>query len=177
MKNFLYHFVPENLRGTRLYPLNMLKNKFPDRYAEEVRKYRGRSLVKKFKIPVLACLWNDVVFLSPVAPVKIKKALISAGRVGSFTWSVYKIDPTSLDPRHTIVYTYNDMAAGATFSLEDFVPFRIDDLKKYSRMPRRVTAYFKRAIAEGERPLLFHGIPHILYKGSIDISHAPVITV
>jgi hypothetical protein len=64
MKNYLYHFVPKDVRGTQLYPLSVLKKKFPDRYAEEVKKYQGRVFVKKIKIPVLNCLWNDVMRLT-----------------------------------------------------------------------------------------------------------------
>lgn len=48
---FVYHRVPENLRGTVLYPLNMLKDVFPDIYTETVRKYEGREHVLETRIP------------------------------------------------------------------------------------------------------------------------------
>jgi len=43
MEHYLYHRVDPELKGTTLYPLNQLKNIYPDVYERHVKKYAGRG--------------------------------------------------------------------------------------------------------------------------------------
>src|SRR5213083_2344669 len=56
----LFHFVPQRMVGTVLYPLNTLKKREPEAWRREVAKYEGRERVLEKPIPPLGCLWNDV---------------------------------------------------------------------------------------------------------------------
>ncbi len=65
---YLYHSVPKNLQGNILYPLNTLKEKHPEIYEQQVSKYVGREHMTQQRIPILDCLWNDVLHFSAVNP-------------------------------------------------------------------------------------------------------------
>ena len=49
-------------------PLNEMKECLPEIYALEAAKYQGREQVMEQNVPHLECLWNDVVFFSPLDP-------------------------------------------------------------------------------------------------------------
>jgi hypothetical protein len=50
-------------------------------------------------------------------------------------------------------------------------------MEAYRKVPSETIEYYKACKAKGERPLLFHGVPHILYKGTIDTTGLEIITV
>ncbi len=79
MKYYLYHWVPDDMIGDTLYPLNILKHTHPDLYTKKVSKYIGREKVMDQIIPILDCLWNDVLHFTAVHPKDVKDALIKAG--------------------------------------------------------------------------------------------------
>jgi hypothetical protein len=68
MSQFVYHFKPKNMVGDLLIPLNQLRDKHPMTYAEHVTKYKGREKLLEKTIPLLNCLWNDVLHISPIHP-------------------------------------------------------------------------------------------------------------
>jgi hypothetical protein len=169
--NYLYHRVPKEMRGNILYPLNMLKTEKPEVYKLGVEKYNGREDILSEKIEPLNCLWNDVIHLTAVHPREIKEALSQAGKVLEFDF--YEIDPYLLDPSNTTVYLYNKRK-GEEKEFEVYDPHNIT---RYSSLPQRTKDYYIETILNNKDPLLFHIIPHILYKGSIDITAANIIHV
>lgn len=175
--NYLYHRVPKNLQGNILYPLNTLKDMHPDIYQEHYAKYLGREDLTNRKIPILNCLWNDVLHFSPVHPKEIKKALIEAGRTADFEMTCYEIDPRVLDLGNTIAYVYNPENKINNPNPNSFLAFDVTQLVKYSVMPEKNKQYYKQMISEGKKPLLYPWVTHILYKGSLDISSLPIVTV
>ncbi|HMS64522.1 MAG TPA: hypothetical protein PKD83_04625 [Ignavibacteria bacterium] len=175
--NYLYHRVPQNLKGNILYPLNTLKEIHPVIYEEQIRKYTGREHVTKFVIPVLNCLWNDVLHFSSVHPRDVKSALIDAGRNPEFVMTSYQVDPKLIHPDNAIVYLYDQNIINSKPDEEKFVPFDPDDTGKYSVMPQATKDYYIEMIAKGEGPLLYHRIPHILYKGTLDVNKLSVVSV
>ena len=50
-------------------------------------------------------------------------------------------------------------------------------MEVYRMVPQETIEYYKQKKAEGLRPLLFHLVPHILYKGSIDTKGLEIVTV
>ena len=75
--NYLYHRVPENMRGTTLFPGNTVSQKYPDLSPGVEAKYKDRMELILSTIPGLNCLWNDVIFLSATHPKKIHEALMA----------------------------------------------------------------------------------------------------
>jgi hypothetical protein len=172
---FVYHGVPKSLEGSILYPLNILKDKYPEVYTKEASKYAGREHVRELEIPALDCLWNDVIHLSAIPPKDLKKALVDAGMDESVRMRFYQIDPESLNPENCIVYINNKK--GGSVASEAFAPYNQEDLPNYSALKQETKDYYKERFAEGKRPLMFAYVPHIFYKGSIDISNLPIIEV
>ena len=52
MKHYLYHWVPNDMVGDTLYPLNELKKTHSDLYEQKVSKYIGSEKVMKQVIPI-----------------------------------------------------------------------------------------------------------------------------
>lgn len=166
---YLYHRVPKDMQGSVLYPLNQLKALHPEQYTSAAAKYVGREKLMQFEIPQLRCLWNDVIHLSPVHPSDIKNALGSAFRPRGFRF--YVIDPVILNPEKTIVYLSDEGKSG----IKNFVQFNVESLPEYSKFPERTQRHYDDFIAKGKQPLLFDGIPHILYKGSIEVTDLKIV--
>lgn len=167
---FLYHLVPKTMQGTILYPLNELKEKFPQIYEGEVKKYTGRKQILTQIIPHLHCLWNDVLHFSAVDPQKIVDALKDAGG-NPKTLIAFQIPAEDLLNKKTIVYLYKQKSPDKKLEPENFIPFRTNDIASYAVLPEETKTYYKETFMKQERPLLFHRVPHILYQGSLNISH------
>jgi hypothetical protein len=173
-KKYLYHMVPDDMQGTTLHPLSTLKNTHPDLYATLAEKYKDRPDVMQLVIPTLQCAWNDALHLTAIHPAELKQALIDAGTQPQ-EMKFFQIDPALLDPSKTTVYLYRD--AGDELNASDFDAFHPDKLEQHSVLTEFVRKHYKDSVSKGEKPLLFVGVPHVLHKGSIDISNLPVITV
>lgn len=169
--------VPINLQGNILYPLNELKEIHPDLYEQKLKKYAGREQILLHVIPVLNCLWNDVLHFSAVNPKELKQALADAGGNGNIIMKCFKVDPNLIKPENAIVFLYSHSEYKDKLNEENFIPFNPDDVAKYSSMPQASKDYYRETISLGKRPLLFHRIPHILYKGKLDISGLEIVTV
>lgn len=177
MKTYLYHRKRPDMKGDIIYPLNDLKNIYPELYNIKAQKYIGRERVMEQRIPTLDnCLWNDVVNLTAVHPSEIQKALVDAGEnYGKMEW--WQIDPDDLDPTLTTVYLYRHDVVVDRMQADNFTKYDPNDLDKYSHLTQMTRDYYKEQSAKGIGPLLFHGVPHILHKGPISVKNAGVVVV
>jgi hypothetical protein len=176
MKFYLYHWVPKGMKGNTLYPLNVLKEKFPELYEQKAKKYEDRMQVMGWRIPTLDCYWNDVIHLIAVHPRVAKQALKDTGYDKEYSVSCYEIDPSSLPPEKTTVCMYTEEPAqGDQFKADEFVPFDVQDMEKYSVIPQRTKDYYKKCIENDRIPLSFPWVPHIFYKGSIDVENLKIV--
>jgi hypothetical protein len=64
------------------------------------------------------------------------------------------------------------MPAHQPWVYEKFDPAR---MKEYSQIPEATLNYWGEAKKRGNVPLLFQHIPHILYRGILDISQLPIV--
>lgn len=186
-----------------LYPLNMIKEKFPGLYEIEAGKYNSlnkdgsineyRKNLPNTIIPVLEkATWGDVVQLTSIHPKDLKSALEQAG-LQPKEFKFYQIDPELLDPQNTTIFLYRDDIPDD--SEENFAEYNPSNLGEYSSVPQKAKDHYaeiskfnkkileyNRAQVNNEdmksrkRPMLFIGIPHIFHKGPIDVSNFPVIT-
>ena len=172
---YLYHRVPKNMTGNVLYPLNTLKKGYPDIYAEHVKKYRGRSKLLLAKVPPLKCLWNDVLHLTAIAPAELRENLAKAGiKIEKQAW--YRVPVNKIKGAYSIAFIYRrDISPIPNFKkYETFDPKRMSE---YRKVPAETIGYYKRKKREGVRPLLFHLVPHVLYKGEINTRGLKIITI
>jgi hypothetical protein len=174
---FAYHRIVENIRGTILYPLNRLEEIYPDAYAEHVKKYEGREHVLETRVPPpLDCLWNDVLHFTAVHPSILCKNLEDAGfdaqALVSRRW--FKIPISLFGPADTMVCLYRRDVRLAPDARE-FLPYDPENFEEYRTVAPETIEYYKEQFKLNERPLFFHHVPHILFKGSIDTTGFEVV--
>lgn len=58
----------------------------------------------------------------------------------------------------------------------DYYPFSQELLNKLTELPAENLEYLNFAKANNEQPLLFQNLPHILYRGSINIYDVEIIS-
>jgi len=162
------------MKGEILYPLNRMKDVDPEIFSEHVKKYEGRESIMERTIPSLGCLWNDVLHMSAVHPEEIQKLLVENGNELK-SRKFFEIDPHLLEKDKTTIYLYP--WGKRTFGAEDFTSFDPDNIAEYSIIPEETKRYYKEMLEKGERPLLWHGIPHFLYHGSIDTKGLNIIEI
>ena len=190
-KQYLYHIVPDAMRLSEeghpiLYPLNIIKEKFPDLYEVEIKKYRDSENAKRQNIPLQIvptleqAAWGDVIQLSAIHPEDIKKALLEAG-FSPRELKFYQVDPNLLDPQKTTIFLYRkDME---DIDPKNFAKFDPENLHEHAEVPERTREYYRevsdtnKITGKNNRPFLFVGVPHIFHKGPIDVSNFPVIVV
>jgi len=176
--NYLYHIVPENMKGNFLMPLSELKKHYPKLYNKEIKKYQGRKLVMTTFIRPLNCKWYEVIHLTAVHPLKIKKAINKSGYSSFITLKWYKISPKSINPEKTTIFLYKfKKDLSQMISPDQFTYFSPSKLNNYNQIPKRTINYYKKEISKKRKPLIFHFIPHILYRGKINIKNCEVIKV
>lgn len=165
--------------GDCLFPLNRLKEKLPAVYDTEVRKYDGRTQLLQRQIPILNCLWNDVLHLAPIHPAQVRAALVKAGfERFPAKWLQISPDAVGMSDRNTVVYLYTPEKRGHFDApLDDFVRFTPERLAELNALPEATAAYYAEMNAQGKRPLLFHLVPHILFKGCIYLQDTRIIEV
>jgi len=169
---YLYHAVPSDLKDDKLYPLNILKKKHPDLYAIKNAKYEGREEVAQQSIPLLDCLWKDVIFLTAVHPQILLDTYRKAGGKMPHPLQYFQIDVDSLQQENIAVARYLDDDSKKTYELYD-----AENIKEYSTIPNRTIDYFVDQLNQGHLPLYYAYIPHVLYKGVIDTKDLPIIEV
>ncbi len=167
MEEFVYHRVPDNMYGTIIYPLNVLKNEKPMLYKEYVKKYSQREELLNVRIKPLNCLWNDVIFFSPVHPNEILSELEKAGFSKSPKSRWFKIPLFKLDIKNLAV----------NISKDKFELFKLEMLNKINFLPEQTKIYYKTCFENNKNPLVLAYAPHLLYKGVLDISNLEIIEI
>ena len=176
---YIYHRVPHNMAGKVLYPLNQLRDKYPEAYAEHAAKYDQREWLPKRRVPYLDCLWNDVLFFSPVHPEQAKQAIESLGhefRPSQF----FRIPAERLPADKTVVFLYLKKFGKRDTdesNLENWERYDPEKIGSYSELPPETVEYFEERFALNKRPLLWVYVPHILYRGTLDTRELDVVEI
>jgi len=173
---YIYHMVPPDQLGNILYPLNQLRDINPELYSQKASKYTDQEHVMERQIPILDCLWNDVLHLSPIPPHELKTALLAAG-MEDRQFSYYQIDPALFTPENTVIYLHQSTDRVIAPDPNEFVPYDIERLPDLTRIPEWTKQYYTEQYTSGDKPLRFLGIPHILHKGTVNTVGVPIITV
>jgi len=147
------------MRGSILYPLNKLLEVYPDLYEQKRAKYAGREHVAATYIPGLDCYWGDVVQMFAVPAKIIQKRQKTRG---GDPFSFFEIDSDGLDPSKLCAWVG-----------DEFVLF--DPKLPVDRTSEEIEADFERRVREKGSARLFILLPHVLYKGEIDISSCPIV--
>lgn len=166
LKKFIYHIRPKNFKGNTIWPLNAMKTSDPDLYEVQSSKYKGREFLMDFEVPVLNCLWNDVVHCTPINPNVVYGVLKELGFVYQDI-EYFKIPINVLDGCPVAFYNYP--AEDMEDETECFSIFSSDKYKEISEVPNRTLTYYKQCKENNSFPLLFHHVDHILIKAPINL--------
>lgn len=181
MSQFVYHFKPKNMVGDLLIPLNQLRDKHPKTYAEHVTKYKGREKLLEETIPLLNCLWNDVLHISPIHP----QIVIDTWRQeGLYSYAgipeqieVYKIPVDLLKEETTVCYqSFNFDFNSYNPELDKFWSFQSSLFQEQTKVDPKQLDIWKSDYNAGRMFMWYSHTMHILAKQEIDITSCELIT-
>lgn len=170
----LYHGVPENMIGSKLIPLNMMFETDRKLHKKYLRKYRGREEILERRIPLLDCLWNDVIQLLPVQPQKLFELQMQLGIIdGIPDYKYFTIDVNQLDPQKTVVY-FKTAPSEENVTVQWLGDVNLETLKD---VPPATVNYYKSMIGKKQPIFNYQFVPHVVYMGTIDVSNSTTITI
>jgi hypothetical protein len=172
--NYIYRGTPQSMHGNKLIPLNAMGHEMDKIRSEHTAKYKGRETIMQQKIPLLNCLWNDVVQFLPLHPqtvFELQKQLKLIPSVPKYKF--FEIDIKSLDPGKTVVF-FKTAPGEENVTVKWLNDVDIGSLQK---IPAATRSYYESLIGSGGLPFNYQFIPHILYKGEVDISKCNIITL
>ena len=174
---YVYHFKRPSMEGDTLYPLNRLKEIYPETFNNHASKYKGREVLMDRTLPLLNCLWNDVLHLSPIHPQKILDSWEKHGlKLGLKDFPVYKIPLDQLDQNKIIYFDPHVGEYGNfEFSDEQVRPFNLEEYQEQKEVSKLQIDIWKKDRAEGRQMFWFSHTTHVLYQGVIDISSLDII--
>lgn len=170
----IYHAAPDRMVGSVLYPLNELEERAPEAWQRERTKYHWRNEVLEKRVPILDCLWNDVLHFGTVHPIQIVAALESAG-VTPPRRRFFEVDPAALDAERTVVFLNRRQADGERRDDEQWLRFDPAVLSGLSELTDATHRYYRECAARGARPLLYGYLPHVLFRGSLETRELPLL--
>lgn len=175
-----YHIKHINFFGDTIYPLNDLERlpECAEISIKQASKYEGREWMRNAKISYFNCLFNDVIFLSPVHPNRILKALKKAG-FQPIPVQFFEIPFHILAQKKCVIWkcpnpniptSENDL-----LDPDKYEEFSEKTYEKIQKIPKETKLYYNTCFAEGKKPRLFYGIPHIFVKNTISINSVKTI--
>lgn len=170
----VFHGAPDQMIGNNLMPLNQMKDTYHDLYALHIAKYDGREEILRRRIPLLDCLWNDVVQFLPLYPAKIFKLQVELGLIAEAPhYKFFEIDPSIFDPAKAVVF-FKSIPGEENVQVKWLKDV---DLATIQEVPEATINYYRTLIGTGELPFNYQFVPHILYMGNVDISGSRIVTI
>jgi hypothetical protein len=180
LSQFVYHFKPQGMIGDFLVPLNNMQETHPDVYAEQMKKYKGSEQMLKQKIPMLNCLWNDVLHLSSINPQIIintwrEKELYEQAKLPKEI-EVYKIPIDLLDEETTICFqSLNYDFYEYTPELEKYSKFNKATFQEQTIVEPKQLEVWKNDTKAKRVMLWYSNTMHVLAKQQIDTRSCELI--
>lgn len=176
MAEFIYHFKPKRMAGQKLLPLNTLKTFYPEIYTEHVKKYLGREKLLSRRIPILECLWNDVLHFSPINPQLILDIWHTEKMKKPEAFEVYKIPAELFEEKTTICFqSFNFDYHNFNPELEKFWNFQYSQYKEQLQVSDEQIDVWREDIKGGRPTFWFSHTMHILAKQEIDTQNLEII--
>lgn len=174
MTFFLYHGIPEDMKGDELITLSQMFAKDPVLHRKYLEKYKGREEILERRVPLLDCLWNDVVQLLPLHPRKLFELQLQLGLINAIPdYRYFQIDPAILDSNNAAVY-FKTASGEENVTVKWLKDINLDELQE---IPDATIKYYESMVGTGEPVFNYQFVPHILYRGSIGISKSSVMDI
>lgn len=180
MSQYVYHFKPNGMTGDLLIPLNDLKATLPTTFDLQIKKYQGREELMKLEIPLLECLWNDVLHFSPINPQIIldtwrKEGLMDFAKP-RLPLEVYKV-PTKLLKENKVVcfqsfnYDFNNKDP----KLRKFWKFESLNYQEQKAVEPKQVEIWKNDKNAGRHLMWYSHTMHILAKQELHVDACELI--
>jgi len=165
--SFVYHGCPEIMKGSVLYPLNELRTRHPEVYRRALAKYEDhpdRAKLPSTILPLLDCLWNDVLHCSPIHPPRLDDAWRAQGveRVPRKTFFQIPVDRVGHHPVAVMRGRELEWLNTACF-------------QEITAVPAETVEWYRKLARQERFGAHFVGVPHILVKGPIDIEGVEIV--
>ena len=160
----LFHQPVSQPRGDAVLPMRQLRDRYPDLYERHLRKYSRRPGLLQTRVEPLDCLWADLIFLSPVHPAPLFRALGT-----SVTARPWTLDAAQLDADRTVIRLMRHGKDGRypdPADENDYLPLTTATLRAVNRVTQAALDRLSQ-LQPGEPVLPWVDVPHILYRGSI----------
>lgn len=162
------------MEGSELITLSQMFAKDPVLHQKYLEKYKGREEILERRIPLLDCLWNDVVQLLPLHPRKLFEMQLQLGLISEIPeYRYFQVDPTILNSHNSAVY-FKTAPGEENVSVQWLRDINLEDLQE---VPSATIKYYESMVGSGEPVFNYQFVPHILHRGSIDISESRVIGI
>jgi len=175
--SFIYHIVPKNMVGTRLIPLNRMRESNLEIYLKESAKYRGREKLMERYIPKADCLWNDVLHFSSVSPEIIFSRFenLGFGKFDGLKW--FEVPISQVEGLVSVIYRAPQQPR-PNFELDDSDIEFLDasSFQELQTLPEQFEDYLMSCKVQGNVPMPFQFIPHVLVRGEIETKGLKVIS-
>lgn len=168
----IYHMCPHHLVGEVLYPLNTLKHLHPDIYEREIAKYQdhpSRINLPQRVIPLLNCLWNDVVQCSPIHPHLLYLALRERDFPVQPDREFFQI-PILMLPDVPIAIVSSSGNPAVPLHGKEVRLFDRTTYRELDAVPEKTLAWYDHLVQQKRLAGIFKGVPHIMIQGPIPIA-------
>jgi hypothetical protein len=171
---FLYHGISENMEGSELVPLNQMFIKNPELHQKYLEKYKGREGVIEKRIALLDCTWSDVVQLLPLDPRKLFDLQHQLGLITEIPdYRYFQIDSSNLNQDSAVVY-FKTAPGEENVTIKWLKDVDFDSLQE---IPEATVKYYESMVGTGEPVFNYQFVPHVLYKGAIDVSESETTSI
>ncbi|MDP1836405.1 MAG: hypothetical protein Q8K75_10835 [Chlamydiales bacterium] len=175
-QQYVYHRRPSNFIGNWILPLNMMPQmeEFSDIYEKAISKYDHRKQLLSRVIPTLNCVWNDVIFLSPLHPHHHFKEYSEIGFIPKHV-QFFKIPVEVLAEKRTTVWKWLPYPGRDPIhqTLDSYCDLNLSTFQEMEELPEITKAWYREQFTP-ESPEKYpkynwYRIPHILCQDPIDI--------
>ncbi len=180
MSRFVCHFQPPQMHGATLVPLNLLKSMHLETYEQEAKRYTGREKLMKRVIPILDCLWNDVIHLSPIHPQRVLDVWKQEGMISSqkkdAVFPTFKIPVEKLIESQTVCFQSFNFVRGSYDSLLDkYWRFSSTEYREQVEVHDDQVRVWRANRDAKQMRFWYSHTMHILARQEIDVSDCEIV--
>ncbi len=164
MERFVYHVVPADMQGDVLYPLSVIKSKFPHLAQKFAEKYSWRQDIMKRELPILNRFWNEVIHLSTIDPRKTMHELSKLRGVLGKTIQCVAIPIENLNSAKCLYFmpSAKDRDNLSIIYPEEVSIFDVGTYRETLEVPADQIKIWKKNISNNEPALVFSRTLHLL---------------
>lgn len=170
---YVYHLIKNEMSGNVIYPLSELKKIYPELEEIYMQKYIGRIELMWRKLPILDCLWNDVIHLSTLHPKKTFNGIFNLNGLKNKTIKFVAIPVIDLDESKCVYFNPSNLYRSCISKVLDgeVEKFISTEYIEQFELSSLQIEEWKDNVKNKKPLLLFSYTRHLLYAGLIHIGN------